>query len=264
MKLKHLTLTVEQLRSIPDAERALFVLLAHALNEVNSLNKLLLLSIRTDGLPTVQKHGQVTQATMLARLLHGKLYEVWILITDGYFANKLGREYTSQLNAEGAKALGDLKKYFGPDNLVRTVRNQFAFHYMLAQAETTIPDDTPPEELAIYLHQTNGGSLYYFAEFLMRKALLDAVGQVVEGKTDASDDSSQMDQFLRHMSEVVAMVNLFSQSVLLLVIEKFIGRDVIVATSRDLDIGQTPKSDDAQIPFFFEVSPYDTGRGPPI
>ena len=158
MKLHHLTLSIEQLRKIPDAERALFIVLAHALNEINSLNKLLFLCSRLDDMPTFKAHAHLTQAMMLARVLHGKLNEVWVVITEGYFSNKLGMEYTPLLDENGSVALADLKKYFGRTNLINTVRKQFAFHYSLTHANTSIPDDTPPEELAIYLHETDGAS----------------------------------------------------------------------------------------------------------
>lgn len=256
MKLHHLTLTIEQLRNIPDAERALFVLLAHALNEINSLNKLLFLSSRVDDLPMIKAHAQLTQGLMLARVLHGKLSELWAVLVKGYFGTKLSQKYLPLLDAPAAAGLTALKRYFGPSNVVNTVRNEFAFHYSLIQAITSIPDDTPPEELAIYLHESDGSSLYYFAEFLMRKALLEAITPGDHSDAvDGAGASRSLNRFFTEMSAMVEAVNAFSQGFIFLVIDSHIGRDALLATARDIEVGDVPESDDAQIPFFINISP---------
>lgn len=97
--------SLEQLRGIPDAERSLVVLLCHALNEVNTLNKLFFLCSQIDPEPRWIAHCQAAQAFMLARPLIGKLNEAWGVVQKGYFGTKLSMTYADLLELSAAEAL---------------------------------------------------------------------------------------------------------------------------------------------------------------
>ena len=118
MQLQRLNLTVSQLRSIPDNERSLIVVLAHALNETNALNKLLFLCTNIDQEPQWKAHAHASQAFILARTLVGKLYEAWKTIQVGYFRSKISLTYSGSIEITATEALSNLKKYFGRKNLL--------------------------------------------------------------------------------------------------------------------------------------------------
>lgn len=69
MNLQRLSLTPEQRSSLQADERALLIVLAHALNEVNVLNKLLLLCSNFDVEPKWNGHAHACQALVLTRAL---------------------------------------------------------------------------------------------------------------------------------------------------------------------------------------------------
>ena len=245
MRLQRIGLTAEQLRGIPDEERSIIVVLAHALNEVNTLNRLLFLCTRIDQEPRWVAHAQAAQAFIVARPLIGKLNEAWVVLQKGYFGSKLSKLYTGLLEPSATEALDYLKSYFGRKNLVFEVRNNFAFHYSLEQARTSTPDDSLPEDLAIYLHQTNGNSLYYFAEYLMNKALIDLISP--------TDPESALGTLLDEMSKVIAHLNEFVQGLLFVILDKYIGEDVLRQSVQAVELGIVPQSASIGIPFFFEV-----------
>jgi hypothetical protein len=241
-----MSFTLEQLRGIPDAERSLVVVLAHALNEINTLNKLLFLCTRFDQTPTWLAHAQAAQAFIVARPLVGKLNEAWSVLQKGYFGTKLSMAYSEFLEASATEALRFLKAYFSRSNLVNAVRNNFAFHYSLDHAKTEIPDEATSDDLATYAHETNGSSLYYFAEYLMGKALMETLSP--------SDPEAALGTLLDEMSKVIENLNEFVQGLMYVVLDKHIGAEVIRQSFRDLELGAVPQSADIRIPVFFEVS----------
>jgi len=245
MNLHRLTLPPQQLSSVPTSERALLVVLAHALNEVNVLNKLLLLCSSFDPEPKWNGHAHACQALVLARALTGKLNEAWQAVQKGYFGTKLSQLHDSRLEGDAAEGLARLKGYFGRKNVVNTIRNHFAFHYSLDHASALLPTDVPAEELCIYLGKTNGNSLYQFAEFAMNKALMDAI--------NPSDAQAAFDQMLSETSSVVRWFNDFAQGVLFAILDMHLDAAMLHEALEPLDIGPVPSSTSISIPFFFEV-----------
>jgi len=254
MQLQRLTFTVEQLRGIPKEERSLIVLLCHALNEINALNKLLFFCTQIDPEPRWMAHCHAAQAFMLARPLVGKLNEAWNVVQKGYFASKLSITYSSLLEPVAVEALNYLKSYFGRKNLVNQVRNNFSFHYSLEHAKTSIPGDSTPDDLSTYLHETDGNSLYYFAEYLMSKALIDAISP--------SDPEAALGKMLEEMTSVIRHLNEFVQGLLFVVLDKFIGEGVIRNSVQTMELGSVPQSVNIRIPCFFDLSAPANGSIP--
>ncbi len=128
MKINRWQLNKKKLQTTPKDERALFILLGHAVNEINILNKTFYLStmFENESEWVVQIH--VSQNLVYARTLIGKLYEAWQLLKKGYFQTKLSEKYDAQLETTVVDALKQLKKYFGPKNLIADIRNGFSFH----------------------------------------------------------------------------------------------------------------------------------------
>lgn len=246
MRVQRFGLTITQLRAIPEAERSLIVVLAHALNEVNVLNKLTFLSTRFSPEPQWLAHAEAAQTFIIARTLIGKLNEGWDVIQRGFFRTKLSKEYQSLLEPSATEALRFLKGYFGRTNLVNTVRNNFGFHYSLEHAKTAIPDEALPDDLAIYLHETNGNSLYYFSEYLMTKALIEEISP--------GDPEAALGTLLDEMSAVISHLNEFVQGLLFVVFAKYIGEGTIRSSVTAVELGSVPESATLRIPFFFEIS----------
>lgn len=240
-----MSFTIEQLRGIPDAERSLIVVLAHALNEINTLNKLVYISTQFDQEPAWLTHAQAAQAFMLARPLAGKLHEAWAVFQRGYHGTKLSMIYSDLLEPSSANSLNFLKAYFSRSNLINEVRNSFAFHYSLSHAKTSIPDDASPDDLAIYLHESNGNSLYYFAEYLMNKALMEALVP--------SAPEEALGALLDEVSKVISSLNDLVQGLMFVIFSKHIGTEQIRESFGNLEVGPVPQAFDIRIPVFFEL-----------
>src|ERR1700722_16913860 len=117
----------DRLQSIPKDERALFLLLGYAANQINVLSKLVIFS--TNKTPSDQPEGNLSgaQSQIIARLLIGILTETWQLISSQFLSSTIGKEYSSKLDLAGQNALTNLKKNFGGQSVFYKLRNEHIF-----------------------------------------------------------------------------------------------------------------------------------------
>jgi hypothetical protein len=86
MEIHKVILSKEMLAEMPEAERTLLLLLAHANNEINVLSKLILM-MRKDSAPSlIVDHVEAGQTFIIMRLLIGKLHEAWELFKTRFRA----------------------------------------------------------------------------------------------------------------------------------------------------------------------------------
>jgi hypothetical protein len=106
MEIHKVILSKEMLAEMPEAERTLLLLLAHANNEINVLSKLILM-MRKDSAPSlIVDHVEAGQTFIIMRLLIGKLHEAWELFKTRFQSNRrLAEKCIPQLQREGAEAL---------------------------------------------------------------------------------------------------------------------------------------------------------------
>ncbi|MFI5295975.1 MAG: hypothetical protein ACHQ0Y_13245 [Thermodesulfovibrionales bacterium] len=167
MKVNRWQIDSKKLRVIPEDERVLFILLGHAVNEINILRKTFYLFSQFSEEPRWRAHVHTSQSLVFARILTGKLFEAWELLRKGYFGTRLSHEYDQHLDTEIKEALKSLKQYFGRDNLIDTIRNRFAFHYSPNDAKAILEHSLPNEEMVMYMAPDEANTLYYASEFVV-------------------------------------------------------------------------------------------------
>jgi hypothetical protein len=229
---------------MPDKERALFFLLGHAINEINVLNKLFYLSNQYDMSDKWRQHAHITQGLVLARTLTGKLWEAWELLTKGYFKTQLSKDYYVKLNDNAKNALKSLQKYFGRENLIKTLRNSFSFHYDINEVSKLVPEDLNPDELICYLSPTNGNTLYYFSEYAVNVALLDAISP--------GDPAVAMDSLIKESRELVEWFNEAAQGIMVVAADQYLRDDDGSVPLETIEIGPVPVAEEIQLPFYLE------------
>lgn len=151
LRIHHIALSPEQLNLIPQSERRLLVLVAHAANELSVLSKLFHFMAGASPNVAMLMQAENMQALVIGRLLTGKIYECWKLLTSAFFGKALSKDYEQKFDAEGSASLSWLKKYFGRDNVIATVRNEHAFHYSLDQVDGGFATLAEGDALDIYL-----------------------------------------------------------------------------------------------------------------
>jgi hypothetical protein len=130
MRLFQVNFSKAQLDSLPKEDRIIFVQLTHFLDELAILQKCLIFSAQTMASAIgVQRTAQRAQSLFFMQMLAGKLNEGWEMLQKSYFSTRLSQQYYSLLPDEARMAIDELGKYFGRENLIRRLRNEYAFHY---------------------------------------------------------------------------------------------------------------------------------------
>ncbi|MEA3459439.1 MAG: hypothetical protein U9R11_01990 [Chloroflexota bacterium] len=243
-------LSKAQLQSVPPEERSLFLSIAHLVNEINALHKLVLWASDFSSGNEVEVHGQVSLTLMLLKLLAGKLKEGHKLLRKRFYGTAVSRDYEPSLRQEGRDALAEIKKYFGrSNNNVNYIRNNYAFHYSPDELDAVLPH--VPEDLELYVE--SGGSannLYYFAEVLAGRALLRSMG--------ASDDQAAYRQLVEEIPKVARWFAVVCDSLMTEFLRRHAG-GIWEGKAVEVPLGELPPLLGVRLPWFTDTSDVHTG-----
>ncbi|GAI85010.1 unnamed protein product [marine sediment metagenome] len=105
MKLLKINIPKSKLETIPEIEQVFFIQLTHFLNELNTLQKCVIVSNnKLTSLTSIEKRSQISQAHFFIRTLAGKLYEGWKMIRKDFLETQLSREYENLLSQKGKES----------------------------------------------------------------------------------------------------------------------------------------------------------------
>lgn len=237
-------LSKEKLNSASPTERSFFFIMAHLVNEINALNKLIFWSHEYLTQNSAEENGKVSLTFILLRLLAGKLNEGNKLLRKKFYGSKISKDYIPALSAKGQEALNQIKRYFNGTNSVTHIRNNYAFHYSPEELDSVLP--TVPEELKVYV--SDGGSantLYYFAEVLANRAILRTI-----------DDKDDYAAYKRLVEELPMVAGWFIDCAESLIVE-FMSRheeNIWDGLAEEVHFEKLPSITDIQIPWFTETS----------
>lgn len=149
MKLKKIKIQKDKIRAFAEHDKVLFIAFSNLFNEINILIRTLRFSNKSTG-TAVETAAQNSQTLFFLELLAGKLWEAWAMMEKTWFRYKIDYDLTDS----GKDALDKLKRYFSKDNLVKRIRDNYAFHYgndILEKIPTRIETTTDDEVFDIYL-----------------------------------------------------------------------------------------------------------------
>lgn len=246
IRLHQVRLTKEKLDRIPEAERRLFVLIAHAANELNALAKLFHFATSSISEQGLISQAENAQALILARTLSGKLYEFWQLLQTSFFGAQLSKHYEPVLEPEALESLRALKRYFRGDNLVAIIRNKFAFHYSPDQIDAGYIVTIEGDPLEIYLGKHHVNTLYAFADAIAGRAMLEAIrpGDHQAAFAALIDETSQV---LNYINEVIG-------GLMLVCFRRYLGENLYALGATIVEVEGVPESQKVAIPYFIEIS----------
>jgi hypothetical protein len=189
MEVHRVVLNRAQLAAMPESERVLLLLLAHASNEINVLSKLILM-VRKDHSPSpIHDAVETGQAFILIRLLIGKLHEAWELFKSRAQSNRsIATTLIPNLKPEAVAALEALNRRFGAGSPLSTIRNKVSFHYKDNEnlTEASFLQLAQSEPLQFYLTNTTGNSFYHAAELITQLAAINLVSAPPAAPHDSS------------------------------------------------------------------------------
>lgn len=174
----YIPLTKAHIEQIPLDERVFYFLAAQLANDLNGLTKLLWFAFNehrtTEGL--IQS-AALSQVMLVIKMLAGKLYEGHKLIAKMYSGKKLHQKYQTMLNNEGRAALQQINSYFGRDNIIKKIRNEFAFHFETKYIAATFAKFADTELMPEYWGTLHAGhNLAFGAELLTVRTMQNVTG----------------------------------------------------------------------------------------
>lgn len=173
VKLRSFSLRQPSLSGMSSHERTFVLTAAHILNELNTLNKLLVWFINT-GQSCQGRASKVSvcQAFFIAKIMAGKVNEAWEILGVMYFKN-LSRDHTIAIHEDGRAALASLKKYFSKSpNVVRELRNNCSFHYAYESIGGAWEHIHDSEDFVFLFGENVGNSFFLGAELASNFALM--------------------------------------------------------------------------------------------
>jgi len=254
LKIYKATLDKAWLESLPSEDRVFFLTLAHILNEINGLYKLVYWTRDISSESDLLVLGQLTFSRIAIITLVGKLKEANEFLKNYNFftkENKNFQNYKSKMSQEGIDAISNIHKYFEKKNFIDDVRN-ITFHYLKPKKEENrkIVDDgfssVLPEELTLYLGKDDSSNdLYYFAEVAFARALYKLV--------DDSDIISAMKKLQKESIEVAGWFRQFGHEFIVAFLNEH-GKPVRQEFAEEIELPHLKSFSDIQIPWFTDIS----------
>jgi len=241
-----------QLESLSADEQALFLTVAHIMNEINALLRAAVWSDNRSSQVQAEGDGQVTLTLLFLRLLAGKLNEAWDVLHDRYFGSALSMPYDAMLSEDGRAALATLKRYFShTKNNVTEIRNNYAFHYSPDDMSRVLP--LISDDLVSYMQRAGAhNNLFYFAEVVAAEALFTSIG--------LPNNSASLDKLVAELIDLAAAFARFFGDVMGAFIEK-LGPKAWQDEAKVVEFEQLPKFDDVHIPWFTDGSELNARAG---
>jgi hypothetical protein len=260
MEVHQIKIDRAKLAAMPETERVLLLLLAHASNELNVLTKLILM-MRKDNPPSpIIDHVEAGQTFIFIRLLIGKLHEAWELFRARVLTDRaISTTFLPKLSSEAANALSALKRHFGQGSALTAIRNKVSFHYTDKEnlMEANFQQLPAAEPLQFYLTATVGNCFYHAGELVAQLSAINLMKLPPVGPEDTSSaEARALNALFTEIIQVSGdMTELFYELISLL------GKDVVDSVSTET-IPDGPKLSTFTLPYFVDYPPPKSKTGP--
>lgn len=142
--LFHQTIPQDKFNALTIEEKYCFLTLGHIYNEISWLQRMAYISSRSTSIGhDLESAGNMMQATLLARLLLGKLFEFKIIMggNESPISRFIANYYKPQDENAGIAQVRILNDYYLKEEWIRTARNKHFLHYpTLADVTETLND----------------------------------------------------------------------------------------------------------------------------
>lgn len=244
MKIFRVTLNKDVLGKMPDKEKQLLFGFAHFANELKFLFRSIQWSSDYTSSNDAVFSAQISLSYFYTKLLAGKLKEGWQMLGQYFYSNQEIRKIFDERGSdEGKQALLELGKLIGNGTLIHSVRNDYAFHYNPDKFNSnTISND----ELKIFGDkETNINTLYYFAEVIANKSMLEGLGN--------SDLAKAMERFYDETNIATKYFVKFCDELIHVILAKY-APEIWKGYAEEIQIDELEKFATSKVHWFADTS----------
>jgi hypothetical protein len=242
MEVRDIKISKEQLQALPDAERVVVLQFGHVCNELSFLNKLLLIVSNGDA-EDIEQRVLSAQSMIVTRLYIGKVFEGWRVVEEAYFKSQLSKSMDPILTNMGKESLDRLKRYFGRNNLMASIRNNFSFHYLSEHIPETMDAIGDKTELHFIASALSMNSLYSYSEDIATLGMLQL--------TEENDVRAAMNKVIGDLACVGGDMIIFLGDTVATVFFNRFGTYLNDYDYTSHDIRPSHSLEDFKLPFFF-------------
>lgn len=244
MKLAKINFSKAELLSIPKKDLEFFIQLMNFFNEANILQKLMVISgnSREEASKNeVIARSLSSQGLFFMRIQAGKLYEGWNMLNTHFFNNKtFSQEYNKKGSSQSKKSLSKLKESFGRGNLLKKIRNIYAFHYSKESSNNMIKqiENAPDSEMfELYFSDEYGNCFLSLAHDLLNSSILEDI--------EPGNWRKAMNDLFQEILDITKYFLDFLQDCIRVIFEKYLQNEY-----EEIEILEPLSITDIKLPFF--------------
>ncbi len=198
-------------RQLPEEHQLFLIRLAHVADDLRHVFYLCVAAERGTHLRSRDERKLALHQLLFGvRLVYSILYEGWNVINSAWNREGLRTAWPWEPSHKAREGLSFLGRYFADENLSRTIRNRFGFHYDADQLRE--PLARAPERTDEIMSGRQSGNIFYpFAEEIRSLALLRAAVQQESGTLwdDNATDANIRQAAIRLYQEYKPVHNAF-------------------------------------------------------
>ncbi len=168
--LFHQQIPREKFEALPEVQRYCFLLLGHIHNEISWLQRMAYIASRSGShLGHLEGSGNMMQATFLARLLLGKLFEFQKVLRpeESPIRGFIGDYFRPTDKAAGATQVATILAHYESEEWIALARNKHFLHYpTLGDARPTLNDPNIEWHVEIAHGKKSSNTFYPTSDFM--------------------------------------------------------------------------------------------------
>jgi hypothetical protein len=229
MQLTQVTVEASKFRQLEEPEQLFLVRLGQIHNDMRRVRQMVVCAY--NGVKTYKgiEHEIALHSLIFAvRLWCGVLNEAEDVIQSAWHRSGLSAKMHPELDNEAKCALNNFKRYFARLNLVRVIRDKFAFHYdrdSIARALKRVAVDYT------FVKSKRSANIFYnFSEVVRDASMFDEVGSL--------DPSTATNPLYRDLGQLHDWFMTFSHAIMIAITESCGGRTATFTSTAVLNQGE--------------------------
>jgi hypothetical protein len=174
-KIHRITYSASALNELTKDQLSAFLLLGLFSNEVNWLQKILLVATLDEGGNEAEQMARLSLTSMLSKLLASKIHEGWNRIRRAPLKDAL------PTNAKTKSLHDQLAHRLAKDSLIHKVRNNHGFHYPTELSLNGLPNISPGD-VALFVTPYSGDNISLISELSAAAGLMAIEGATTVGQ----------------------------------------------------------------------------------
>lgn len=174
IKLYHQLMPPEKFNALSDDDRYCFLALGNICNEISWLQRMSFITSKSaDRSTEVERSANLMQASFLARLLIGKLYESYVVMRVGTspIPTFIEKHYDPENPTIGKDKVKEIFEYYETNEWIGLTRNKHGLHYpKLQDVVETLNDTQLVWDVNVYHGKNTSNTFYPAADVLANYA----------------------------------------------------------------------------------------------